>query len=198
MGIPPRTQRGPSTPMLGSRIKPIDFSSDGSTVLPVDLSISTSLPDGQSQALAIAFSLIFGSSDCGICGQISPPRWQNRAEAQRISASLSFKVGPSRILAIVSKGSLLLVSVPLKLIFTWVPSQNGLFLDWPQRHREYIGWVWSCLPINHSTGVLVLWSQRMVAGNSGKPPETMYGPFFVTWILGVACKPSLSPKSVFL
>ena len=117
MGISPRTQSGPSTPFAGSSINPIDFSSNGSIVLSIFLSMITSRPEGQSHAFLMAFCFSLGSSDWGICCQMSPPRWQNLAEAHRISASFSFNVGPSISLAILSKGSLSLVSVPIKIHF---------------------------------------------------------------------------------
>ena len=47
---------------------------------------------------------------------MSPPRWQKRAEAQRISASFSINSGPSISFAIFSKGSLSLASAPSKFI----------------------------------------------------------------------------------
>lgn len=43
-----------------------------------------------------------------------------------------------------------------KSIFLWVPSQNGLLLEWPQRHNEKAGLVSNLLPSasNNSTSPL--------------------------------------------
>ena len=80
-------------------------------------------------------SRAFGSSVFLVSFQIPPSASQKRARAQSSSASLRVSAGPSKVLAWSAKGSRLAVSFPLNLILAWVPSQKGLFADFPQRQR---------------------------------------------------------------
>jgi len=71
----------------------------------------------------------------------------------------------------------------------WVPSQNGLFFDCPQRHRIHVYAGYS-VPLRHSTGVPSA-STIMVWCEMGTPFGMKYGPFLVTLILGGFCSFSM-------
>ncbi|AKB43910.1 hypothetical protein MSVAZ_1641 [Methanosarcina vacuolata Z-761] len=72
-------------------------------------------------------------------------------------------------------------SVPSKWIFECVPSQKGLFPDWPHRHRAYrflIGYFLTSRHIRRSVSSSLQISQVI----RGTLPVTIYGPFLNTVI----------------
>ena len=135
IGTPPRTQMGPSQPFCLSCTSASDGSNSFSKDLPVFLSHRTSRPDGQIMASSMADCRASGSSDFCMRFLIPPARRQNREWSQNSGASVNSSSGPSNTSAFSMYGFLLAVSLPSKDIFRWVPSQKGLFLDAPQRHR---------------------------------------------------------------
>src|SRR5664279_5339035 len=97
--MPPLTQIGPLTFLFVSSINPSDGSNFGSMALPVFLSHTTNRPDGQYAASNSVSRRASGSSDCLTRFQILPFGSQKRAKAQRLSASVRFRVGPAMVFA---------------------------------------------------------------------------------------------------
>ena len=167
---------------LGPQLPQLTWLKQVQVCTPVFLSKTTSLPDGQSKAFSIAFSLTFGSFDLGIASQMSPPRWQKRAEAQRISASFNFNSGPSISLPFFRKAHCRLFQSHQnslshgccrKMACYWI-ARIGTVHNFPGFS--------SFFRIIHLVGSPCA-SHSIVAVNKGMPPETRYGPFLITVIL---------------
>src|SRR2546422_8774593 len=172
MVIPPGTHSGPLQPSAGSSTTPIDGGSFCSISWPVFLSYATSRPDGHWFASRMTSFLASGSSVSSISPQIFPLESQNRAKAQRSSASLRVTVGPSKTSAQRMLGRRVAVSVPSNLIFVCVLAQNGLFFERPHLQRLYSSFVSISLPSfqSHERPSLL---GVMVWMASGIFPETM-------------------------
>lgn len=117
IGMPPRTQSGPCSPLGGYSITTMDLSNLGSIVFPLSLSVITSRPEGQLHASSIAMSRASWFSDCVTRFQIPPARMQNLAWTQRCSLSANVSAGPRITFAVLSKGTWSPASVPSKEIF---------------------------------------------------------------------------------
>src|SRR5213082_3119531 len=96
---------------------------------------------------------------------------QKRAPAHSDCASVSARAGPSRTCACSRYVVRRAVSVPSKPIFPWVPSQNGLACDLPQRQSWYDSRAGNVTPCRHCCDSPSL-SVTMVCLASGTPPLT--------------------------
>src|SRR5205809_7869380 len=66
----------------------------------------------------------------------------------------------------------------------WVPSQNGLVTDPPQRHKENAG-----LPVRS-----YFWPSASTNSTEPSGASTRYGPFFLTVTFTAAMKPPLKTQ----
>src|SRR5213594_5114763 len=95
-------------------------------------------------------SRALGLPVCSIRLQILPAGSQKRANAQRFSASLKTTLGPTNSSACLAYGVRVAVSRPSNPIFSWVPSQNGLFFECPHLHSAYSDPAGNFLPSTQS------------------------------------------------
>lgn len=95
MGMPPRTHIGPCRPSWGYSTIPMDGSNTGSIAFFVVLSHTTRRPDGQFPASSMTVLFASRSFDRMVRSQIPPALSQNRADAQKMRASINCRSGPS-------------------------------------------------------------------------------------------------------